>query len=309
MQFLEIDHIDLTEEQKAKALEILGVGNILLKKWSAFATKKEICGFRAAILRGESSGIPGDKLLEFQSDLPTMTAAKNVSQPLFGGRTIEVAVMQSFSAMAKKFAYDWSRGNNAEDYLQEAYLKVLDAMYSWLPDNGSDICTYIYHCLKHHMMKFVNNCNPFCPLSNADLQLLIQYKRIVKSDEHLTFDDIVQKMNLSLKKRLRLNQILSKVSCESQLGNDEEKFEPFQEESSENIIFTWEADEILNRSELTSLEREVLNASMQSYRGWQTEFARTHINPKTQQPYSRMRITQILESARAKIAKVIKEAA
>jgi DNA-directed RNA polymerase specialized sigma subunit len=309
MKFLEINYVELTEEQKEKALMVLGAGNILLKKWSAFFRKKEVCEFRAAVLRGEHfiAGIPTNRMQEFREDLPIMTAARTVSDPLFGGRTIELAVIEGFSALAKKHALVWSRGKNQEDYIQEAYLKILDAMYSWLPEHGSDICTYIWNSLKNQMIKFTNKSSMLCPLANSDLKLLIEYKKVANSGEHMTFDDIIEKMNLSQKKAFHLSRILSKVETESQYDREDGKFEIFEDEKPENLLCSWEASEILNRSGLSGIEREVLDASMKSYRGWQSDFARNHINPNSGKPYSRMRITQILDSARAKVIKVMEE--
>jgi ribosome maturation protein Sdo1 len=49
----------------------------------------------------------------------------------------------------------------------------------------------------------------------------------------------------------------------------------------------------------------LIEVAMNPYFGWQAEFARNHINPATNEPYSRMRITQVLELARAKVAKAL----
>lgn len=336
MNFQEIPYVKLAGTQKKKALEILGRGNVLLKKWAAFYPPKKYRQFRNAVMDGtiltdkEKKGvIPVERLDEFQGDMPYMLAIRHDKYKELDGRSAEQAILEGFSAMAKRHARKWSLegdpvGLTKNDFLQEAYMQVIEAMYSWLPDHNVQLVTFIWVALKNRMSNVVNQQgNMLCPLTNSDLELMTRYEQTRRSmKEYVTFDQVIAELGLSAEEGKHLNILLTRVFAENQLGGqnrgDDEDEDNAQgndytghrvgvdrESETETILQQQHVNETLKRAGLTAFERELIEAAMNPYNGWQTEFAKTHINPATQQPYSRMRITQVLGLARAKVVKAM----
>lgn len=338
MEFQEVPYVKLSGHQKKKALEILGRGNTLLKKWAEFFPSKKYRQFRNAIMDGDKNpqgAIPADKLPEFHGDIPFIKAIRQDKYEELDNRSVEQTILEGFAALAKKHARKWSLegdpvGLTRQDFLQEAYMQVIEAMYSWLPVGGSDITTYIWWSLKNRMSNVVNQQgNMLCPLTNSDLELVTKYEQTKRNmHTHVTFEQIIQQLGLSEEEGKYLNSLLVRVFAENQLGgsgngNGSSVNSSFsesgdygndytghrvgmdREDGTDTYIQSESVTETLNRAGLTSLERQVIEAAMDPYHGWQTEFAATHINPTTQKPYSRMRITQVLDMARDKVAKVL----
>jgi len=345
MNYIEIQHVRLSETERPKALAVLRCGALLLKKWSSYYHSKKFRQFRNDVMRGDKNpqkAIPAERLPEFHADLPHILAIRK-PDPELGGRSVEEAVLQSFGALAKQHANQWvldgdPNGISRNDYIQEAYMTIIEAMYQYTREDV-DLTTFVWHSLRHRMINVTNNGNLFCPLTNSDLDLVIRYDRIKKSNGG-TFDEIVESLGLSEKEGLHLGSILSKVISENQLTSEAvsipsndytshrvgiDSLSPMirtemEKDSDGEIVVSKvidvEGQEYVNNvfasAKLTTLERKILEVAMEPYHGWQTDFAKNHINPETGKPYSRMRITQVLEKARAKVQKVLelaKEAA
>jgi DNA-directed RNA polymerase specialized sigma24 family protein len=332
VDFQEIPYVKLSGGQKNKALEILGRGNVLLKKWAAFFPPKKYRLFRNAVMEGSTNpqhdgktAIPSNMLKEFHSDLPFMTAIRHSKYDDLDGRSVEQAILEGFSALAKRHARKWSLdgGLTKQDFLQEAYMQVIEAMYSWMPEHNVDISTFIWASLKNRMINVVNQQgNMLCPLTNSDLELVSRFeqkKRVMP--QYVTFDQIITQLGLSADEGKHLNKLLTRVFAENQLGAQQSdqhldmsatgndytghRVGVDRESETETILQEQHVFDTLNRAGLSILERQVIEAAMEPFHGWQSEFAKTHINPASGKPYSRMRITQVLEMAREKVAKTL----
>lgn len=331
MYFQEVTYVKLSRDQKEKALKILGKGNVLLKKWAVYFPPKKYRQFRNAVMDGSKNpqyngtkSIPDSKLKEFHADLPFITAIRNKYDE-FDGRSVEQAILESFSALAKLHASKWSLDNDPvgltkEDFLQEAYLQVIEAMYSWLPDKKVDISTFIWVSLKNRMSNVVNQGNMLCPLTNSDLELINRFEKTKKGmPESFTFEQVVDELGLSSDDGKRLNSLLSNVVFEGQqshLFTDTSQrydYTAFRKDIDQDYSKTnnmIEQDYVLNvldKAGLNLIERKVIEAAINSFPGWQTEFARNNISPYTNKPYGKMRITQILLKAREKVANVLNQ--
>jgi hypothetical protein len=335
IDFKEIKCVRLTPCQKEQAVNILRKGAIALKKWVIYYPPKKFRQFRNDVMSGNKNPqnlIPCNRLREFHSDLPAILAIREVRSDL-DNRSVEQAVLENFAGMAKKHISQWStdgdpNGLSKFDYLQEAYLIVLEAMYHYTRED-IELSTFLWWALRNRMINITNQGNMFCPLTNSDLQLVVRYDR-AKQKVGGTFEEIVESLGLSTDQGRHLGSILNKVFTENQLGSDRDRAGSRNGEASNDytgyrsgidtvsvdVLEEQEyVDDTLSRAGLTAMEREVLNAAMNPYRGWQTDFAKTHTNQVKGskyfgQPYSRMRITQLLESARAKVAAILeKEAA
>lgn len=340
MTLTEVQYVRLSETDKPKALAVLRRGATLLKKWSSLYHPKKFRQFRNDVMKGDKNPqgvIPESQLAEFHSDLTHIMAIRQ-PDPDLGGRSVEQAVLENFAALAKKHARQWSadgdpNGVSRSDYIQEAYMTIIEAMYQYTRED-IDLSTFVWQSLRNRMINVTNQGNLFCPLTNSDLELVVRYDR-AKEKIGGTFDEIVESLGLSLEEGRYLGSILTKVLSENQLGSHENaidspsndytghrsgidnmspiiRMELGTDVDGEVVVVDAvdvdgqeHVDNILNNAGLSLMERKVLEGAMNPYYGWQTEFAKNHINPDTGKPYSRMRITQVLELARAKVAKVL----
>lgn len=328
MSFQEVPYIVLSGNAKNKAVEVLGTGNTLLRKWADFFPNRKFRILRNQIMNHETPmiegvSIPADKLSEFNEDLPLILTIKHERRDFLECRTVEEAVLQGFAALAKQHAKKWALDYNPlgltfQDFLQEAYMQVIEAMYSWLPEHKVELSTYIWIALKNRMSNVANQQgNSFCPLSNPDLELFVRYKRLKNNMHcHATFDEIVSLLGLTEEQGLHLSKLLARVVCGNQMNSKYSKEvddrSDYSElavshscEETEIVIQNQSVKNTLNKANLTTLERKLIELAMDPYPGWQTEFANNNINPATKKPYSRMRITQILKMARDKVAGVL----
>ena len=340
MNFQKIPFIRLTKTQKAKALEVLGRGTVLLKKWAVYSPPKKHRQFRNAIMDGSLNPpsednpcgvIPADKLCEFHKDLPFIKAIRYEIHDELEGRTCEQAILEGFAALAERFVIQWRQpgdptGITYHDLLQEAYMQIIEAIYCWLPECKVELSTYIWVALENRMSNVVNQQgNLLCRLTNDDLVLFTKYEKARKKSEmdgSSSFDEIISQLGFSSEEGIRLDFILKKVYTETRLneldvcrknevrgdytGRGERLKEASKNSHTDDVVEQSYVNDMLDKSGLNELEREVIEAAMNPFNGWQTAFAENHINPQTNKPYSRMRITQVLTSAREKVALVLK---
>ena len=169
-------------------------------------------------------------------------------------------------------------------------------------------------------MNVTNQGNLFCPMTNPDLELVIRYEKAKQNGG--TFDEIVDSLGLTTDQGKYLGSILNKVFSESQFGGDDvgenqanNDYTGYRTGSDRKTVATDVVGEeefvnvTLDRANLTLLERKVILAAMEPYNGWQSVFAKTHINPTNGKHYSRMWITLVLAKAREKVAKVLEREA
>lgn len=314
----------MTKEQSKHAMKILDSGNILLRKWSVYDKKKCARLFRNAIFEGQTNPrnvIPENLMPEFDCDRVVILAAKRTT--FEDGRTVEEAVLQNYAGIAERLAYKYVlRNNNTfefSDFVQEGYMQIIECMYSWLAKFEVEMSTFVYCSIKRRYAKLINTGNLFCPLTNSDIDLILQYQSIKEKSNSCTFDEIVSKMELDYEQSIGMSRLFCKIINHSQIENKSNRHhreDGFGNDythlsvESHNDVNTTEQNEyvknIISKANLTPLEDELIHIAMESHKaGWQSEFAKTHVSPKTGKPYSRMRITQILESAREKIRKAM----
>ena len=327
MEFVEVAHVKLSNEEKSHALDVLGKGNVLLKKWAEFFPPKKYRQFRNAVMNGsqnpEYAGearIPSNKMSQFLTDLPVMRAIRHEMQESLNGRSVEQALLENYSPLAKKFARKWSLegdpvGLTPNDFLQESYMQVIEALYSWLPGQAN-LTTFIWTALKNRMSNVVNQQgNLLCPYTNSDLSLVSRYEKTKQSmHNNATFETIIAELGLSYEEGKYLNGLLTRVSSEQAIAHVDEKHVDYtayrsgiddELDSSTMVLEQDFVTQVFQRANLSPVEQDLIERAMNPYNGWQTEYAKNHINPSTNKPYTRMRITQILKIARQKVASVL----
>lgn len=329
MQFKEIPYVRLTPTAEATALQILVKGNLLLRKWSQAFPKIKFRQFRNLVMSGKCpvNDLPVPQQVCLKRELPQMIAIRYNKVSELDNRPVEQSLMESLSCLAKKHAKRWSRkgdpkGITFSDYLQEAYMQVMESLYQYT-DLEIEIGTYVWNCLQRRMINVTNQQGSLLShLTNDDLKMLKNYEEVQRqSAAPLSFEAVVQKLGLTKEEADRLGPILTTVftenclerkkdSTENEGWNDYTGFRNVLE-TDPNLFKLDEEDsvrQILDKAKLTTMERKVIKQAMDnSDYGWQTKFAAQNINPETKEPYTRMRITQILKNARRKLAAVVEQ--
>ena len=324
MSFAEISYRQMNPVTKAAALTVLGNANRLLKKWSQVVPGMKFRTLRNAIFSNPQTIaelLPADVRDEFYADLPTIQA---VRQPhsFLNGQTVEEGILEGHAALAKRHASKWAKtieqssGLEREDYLQEAYMQIVESMYHWNPEGGADITTYLWYALKNRLSNVKNQQGSFLSrLANSSIVLLDKYQKAKnKAGLGVNFDQITDDLGLSDKEKRHLSDLLTKAVSASSLENENSE-EPSDYTAlrinidggndTDTYIQNEAVKEILDRSGLTPIERELIETAMNPYHGWQKAVGEKYIAPRTGKPYGRMRITQILAKAREKVAKAM----
>ena len=316
----------MNEEQKEFAKEILLNGVRLLKKWHSHCEsngwKGSYKSFRVTLMNKESeikSHVQDCKRVEFCNDIKVISKIRTKHSEL-DNRTVEEAYLHQFSGIAKRFVFKVSHTNN-EDHLQDIYLKIIETIY-YYDRPEIEISTWIWNVVKNKMIDLLGEASGISPLTSSDRKLLVKYED--KKNEGQNFQEIVDSLGLSDEDVVNLRLILTRVYSEGNIiGNESfgesDKFNNdytgFRqgislEKSDTDLISEQEnVDNIIKNSGLTEMEMAVFSAAMNPFVGWQTVFAESHVNPKTGKPYSKMRITQILQEARNKVQQTMEKMA
>jgi DNA-directed RNA polymerase specialized sigma subunit len=358
--------VNLTTTQRKQAYAILLDGVKLLKKWAVFYPGKKFRFFRNAVMSGDKNpkkktvcslcsnkepvkfscchcdgtgfilmqAIPSDKLSEFESDLPTILKIRQIN-PVFRfkkrDRTAEEALLESYAALAKFYAKRWTIEENPSglsfaDYLQEAYMTILEAIWQWDKPERADLTTFVWYSIRNRFSAVTNRGNLLCPYTNEDLKLVVQFEKgLATINGPSTFEETIKKLNMTEEEGKYLLSIMTKVYSENQFsrGDKENESSPHSigndytmcrkgidnEKSVDTLAEQERVDRIIAQANLTPLEKKVFEQAMEPFYGWQTEFAKENINPESGKPYTRARIGQILKNAQMKLEKVVEKAA
>lgn len=310
-----IADVRLSDEKKTYCLNRLQEINTLLRKWSELNPKLTNRQVRTLILdpkRTHLLDVPEDRYEEFLADIIIIRQVRN-SDPLLEDRSIEFALLQNYSRLADKFARMWQRKHDInhlsyEDFLQECYLQVNEAMYGWFKDRGADLTTYLWWSLKNRLINVVNQQgSSLSHLTNSDIKLFNEFKKISEKNQSISQEKAIDLLNLS--KTERKNLICAISSLRTIRGSDDNM--NIIQSRSKNIVFFDRnveeneqqefVDHIIDESGLTNFERELIQHAMNPFYGWQSQLAK-RICPVTQKPYGRQRIGLILKGAKEKLA-------
>lgn len=333
-----VPYVKLSKKEEEKCLALLRRANTILSKWSECFGSRKGREFRKMLFQGHRDAtvmkqveerIPADQIEQFRKERQFIIAIHVTKYPDLENRTVEYAMLCGFSAMARKHARRWfnfngeGNGLSLSDYLNEAYLCLLDSIYGYTRDDIT-FATFAWKALQNRMSYVTNKSNLFCPLTNPDLELLTKYEDTKRSfNAPVSFDQVVEAMGLDDEQYDALSAILTKVYSESQLtltsedGGDESPEDytslrgTMRQEEEENII-KLTVNEAIEMADLTEFERIVLDASMEldpetgePYYGWMSRVARENINPNTNEPYTRMWVSLALKNAYRKIKAVM----
>lgn len=340
-----VNCVRLTEVQKHLLMEVLGKATTLLHQWSVYYNKngRKFRQFRNDLFSSDKkrqevaiNSVPSVKRAKFKNDLTTIFA---VRQPhaFLNGRTIEQAVLEEYAALAIKLVKKWHIQTSKMAYmdmLQEAYMQIIESMFSWLPETArqdtqkkcASLTTVVYVGIKNRMSCLVKESTLLSPMTNEDLGLYIKYqskcKEMKVANSSATFDDVVKSLKISKSESANLYQLLVRVQNEQgEAGGSCDVINDYtcgrkdltSVSHDEIFVQTQEVLHMFELADLNDLERAVMLAAMESFHGndkadygWQTEFAKKSMNVETKKPYSRMRISQVLKEAQEKLQIAVK---
>ncbi|RTK96334.1 MAG: hypothetical protein EKK64_04350 [Neisseriaceae bacterium] len=312
----------MTEEQKSFAKETLICGVKLLKKWHSHCESNGYKGnykvFRVTLMNKEQEIreiISACRRVEFASDVKTINKIKQKHE-ILDNRTVEEAYLQQFSGLAKKFVFKVTHENN-EDHLQDMYLKIIETIY-YYDRPEIEMSTFLGNVIKNKMIDLLSEASGISPLTANDRKLLVRYEKEKYSGSN--FQEIVDSLGLSSEDVTNLRLILTKVYSEGNIvgenlnsdkvNNDYTGYRhgvSLEKTESEVLSEEEHVAKIIRNAGLNKMEKEVFEAAMNPFVGWQTVFAESHLNPRTGQPYTKTRITQLLQSARDKVRETMEK--
>ena len=293
----------IEKDREAQLSATMVAGNTLLKKWSAdlLGTRKDR-QFRHRLFKGEfKDQIP-------PSELMSILSVRSIQDEVFFG----------FTGVVNKVAHKWCRDkNHIEDYTQEASVSLIDAIYGYSSLKVKFI-TYAWTTIENRIKTYEVKKSGRTGITKSHRTLASNYNKIKEdANEHITFDEVVIRMNLTPVEVKILGETLVKVIKEVDINNSRSAFESYDLNMLEDKIVSvehfCELGEVLEAIEnagLTTLERSVLEASMHSTvsHGWKKKFADNNINSKTGKPYTRQATQGILDRAHQKIKEYLKVA-
>ena len=314
MQFARFVYRPLSETQKEHAIKILTEINGYIKLWLDTYPKFKHKGIRNALFKNNGSlplSMAQNQL--FQNHVARIASLRG-PQVEFDGRDLETTMLEGFSALCVGFARKWqndSNGLSQQDLIQECYMKICEAIYYWSPEGGGGFMTYIYRSILNRMVTIVNTQGRLLSrLKSTGKKLIAKYNEARQQMPDADVSEVIDSLQLKEKAKSHLVDILATVAMSSQI--DKEGVADYSalgkvEKLTENDLKAEEifVEEILESSSLNESERKLIEAAMNPYHGWQNAVGKTILNKKNGKPYSKMRISQIIGEAKAKVARTL----
>lgn len=292
---MQMSQVDLDETCRAFCLERLAACNRLLEGLRSGS------GMRFSAVRVMACQGGFDLNDEQRRALSEVQA----SQDCLGGRSVEEAVIQAHTRLAVKQAMLESRRNRLvpfEDYRQEAFLKLFEAMYRWLPERGCSLPSFLCLVIKKALRGVTAHQGAALGrIRNSDRKLMREFYAMRADHPDSGEDEVIGMMGLDSIRSGNLRRALRSKSLSPYFDVHESR----PDGDLEAKMQMEQVRSVIDRSGLTAVERRLVESAMEPYNGWQTEFARATVSPVTGRPISKMRVTQMLKVARAKLAETI----
>jgi len=299
------------EESKLQDyLEVLRKGNTMLKELAQMLgikprkLRKQI--FKKDFRIEHFCHLPDFQFNFFKSALPCILAV----------RELEWTMICGFSRLAEKHAHVWSKsGRSFDDCLQDAYIALLSAIYSYTQMKIKFI-TYAWVAIRNKLSAAAYNDNLLSYSKNV--LKLVQIFNNEKTNGTLTDQKVYEKLGFSPKQIKLVERARISVSCESALDLDRTGDRSCdavdytanrrgllneQPAVSENFEI-WDA---LENAGLSDFERKVVDTYLSPHYGWKEDLASQYINPRTKKRYTRMAISFVLKNALEKIKRAYQE--
>lgn len=282
-----IEVIKLSEKELTSNYEVMRKGNRQLK-YLADTTGMEHRKFRARLFKKVFD--PADwpelnevQLGEFEPALADIQAVRN----------IEVQMMRQFSRLARKHANSWAKKMggtvvDAEDYLQEALMALLDAIYGYTEED-TQFNTFAWWSIQNRLTTAANKNSPFSPLTNEAIGLLKRFDEAkMKMNRRATDQEIYEACDFTEDECYVIREAQVKVYNACQVNeHHEEQCSVIVEAASDytaqrrgidgerdTVPCHYEVRDAMLRANLTARERRVVDTSICPHYGWQTELGK-----------------------------------
>jgi hypothetical protein len=266
--------------------------------------------FRARLFKSTFNPVDWKELDESQ-----ISIFKNSLPDIMAVRAIEYRMLCAFTKMAKKHANKWASKSNPSvdvgDYVQEALMAILDAIYSYT-DESIRFGTFVCIAIRNRLSKATNNCHPLSPLTNEAIGLLMRY-----DEAKLSFNGPVNQCQVYEAAGFTLDEIkvyeTARVCVynEASLNNDDGVigYSPVADytelrrgiDNEDTVPCNFEIRDAVKKANLTELEQKIVDTYLNPYYGWQAEIASQETNTKTNKPLTRQAIRYLLQRALDKI--------
>ena len=308
-----IESIKMNEQELDNCFKIMRKGNTHLKTL-ADMTGMEQRKFRARLFKGsfnptEWPELTTEQATQFALLMPEIEAVRN----------IEWKMMRQFSRLARKHANSWAKKMggtivDAEDYLQEALMALLDAIYGYTEDHTL-FNTFAWWSIQNRLTTAANKNNPFSPLTNEAMGLLKRFEEAKqKLNRYATDQEVYEACDFTEEECQLIREAQVKVynACAVKEHHDEQNSvmetacdytasRSGIDNEKDTVPCHYEIREAIKRANLTEVERKVIETSLYPHYGWQSELAESTICTTTGKPYTRQRIGQVLQNALVKV--------
>lgn len=191
------------------------------------------------------------------------------------------------------------------DYLQEAAWAIYDAAYTY---NGStEFSTYCFWCVKNQLISYIRKHRAGVGVTKKLAALRTLLRKLMRESE-LSMDDaiirLIAESKMSAKDEKSLRRVMSK-NC----NIDEEYDVPDSAKVDEETALMWNA---LEKTELSPLERELVEGHLKKQKELRRIISETRINPNTGNLYTKAVLSTVFLGACAKLRatfEVLKKAA
>lgn len=229
-------------------------------------------------------------------------------------KDIEFQILSTYSRLFYKMAKAWSAidaSMSFEDYYNEIVIAAIVAIYGFVKEDIK-FSTYLVWVIKNKMLNVSNENKPLSAWTQDNKKLYGDFERTCQSTgKEIGFEEIVKLMELNEKQTFDLRSMLTKVITQTELSREEkDENTSFGIYSAEQRVSTpvidYDQMAMIRNVPMTDWERTVFEAYLSGSRGWASEVARSNINPKTDEPYSRrapkITLDRILEKIKENIA-------
>lgn len=320
MDFTAFAQNNMTDSEKLFVEQTCRTIYGLIKKWNTRYPNITFKVVKSYLLNNPSKfDVQPEDKDELMADHKKIKELRSPQQEL-GGRDLDTTVLEAFSDLAKKFSHKWSgleaNGVTFTDLLQECYMKMFDALYYWNPDDNASLMTYLYKILSNYMGDVAGEqASQLSRINSEGIKIVKEFNQFKRQNPDLDQHELIDKINMDQQKKEHLKKAIVKILMESGIksengGQQSGDYTQFANKSvsceTDLLIDRLHVSEILDQSNLTEMERKVISQAIEDpYHGWQVNISKTLISEQTSEKVSRTRVGQLLEQAKAKVARTI----
>lgn len=296
----DLPHVPLPADELERHLVVLRTGNSLMAKWAVrLFGPRSMRHLRLLLLGGKAlqNIVPPKQRDEFYVDLPKMRATKDC----------EVPVLLSHVNLAYSLARRCMRRAcrtmmTIDDLKSESVIGLREGIYHYHKE-GIRFTTFASRCCLNAITTAITRLSPLGNFTKVERKLFIQFKREQISSD-LTFEEICGRLGLNKEQVHVITQMSQDIAFSNATvsGDGDEVMDDYTADRMDaekdlsgvprDDFEFWEAIEALH---LNNFERDVIETAMHQQRGWQAAVASKHINPRTERPFSRAAVKEVLK--------------